>query len=94
MAGRLIKQQDEIILNKLREKGVQFNSEDELFEGRFPKVTNIKKNGWAYWFYNDGTKDGVFLIAFGNFEVIADENNSIKVEFKTKEIYSGEVDKL
>lgn len=37
---------------------------DELKPRRFPKICSVTKNGKKYYFYNDGSVNGLFIIGF------------------------------
>lgn len=66
---------------------------ESLFNRRFSPIVAVRKDKWEYWFYNDGSITGKFIVAFE--DVICDtymEGTKISAMINIKTKYNGEVD--
>ena len=63
LANQLSKKKEEIVNQKLIEKGYPPLSEYAV-NSRFPRINISKANDWEYVFADNGTKQGDFIIAY------------------------------
>lgn len=89
------KQIDETVKQKLVEKGFGHLIKD-MRKKRFPKICCISFKKWNYFFADDDSEKGVFLIAIENYDLKSDLKNygglQLPVVLNCKQTYNGEVD--
>lgn len=74
-----LENQEECLKKKLLEVGIE-ESVEYLTSRRFPKLTRERRGGWEYWYYNDGSADGLLVISFSEPRVEQD-GNTLTVKF-------------
>ncbi len=88
------RKKEELIKQKLSEKGF-----GHLIEGiekrRFPKVCCVKQGNWSYYFADNDTYEGAFIVAIEEYNIqndlSIDRGVNMTVAFNFQDTYCGEV---
>jgi hypothetical protein len=74
----LEEQKSEFVKSKFISKGYDLEA---MSGGRFPKVSTVYHAGWTYYFADDGTTNGDFIVAVCDCKVEVVEHNKVIVSF-------------
>ncbi len=95
MYMQMERKRNDLVKQKLIEKGFGYLVAG-LEKRRFPKVCCIIQNGWSFYYADDDTDEGCFIIAIE--EIIAEKgmsrNPTITVSFRYQNTYNGEIKML
>jgi len=76
---------EEVLKNSFKSKGLKFDTLAK--HARFPDITAEKREGWTFYYYNDGTIEGKFIIKISDptmtFTSSAFNKVTAHLEFKT-----------
>lgn len=84
----------ELIKQKLVEKGFG-HLIDGIEKRRFPKVCCVKQDNWSYYFADDDTDEGVFIVAIEEYNIkkdlSIDREVNMTMTFNWQDTHCGEV---
>lgn len=94
LAADINRKKDELVKQKLEEKGFGY-----LIEGiesrRFPKICCVRQGNWSYYFADNNTDEGAFIVAIEEYNIkndlSIDRCVNMTVAFNWQDTYSGEV---
>lgn len=96
LVSKVTSEQEALVIKKLKDLVIINADKDavkKMVNRRFPLLERVVKDKWGYWFYNDGTTQGKFIIAFSEVEVTSTgESGKMNIHYDIKETYNGEVD--
>ncbi len=68
---------------------------DGIEKRRFPKVCCVKQGNWSYYFADNDTDEGAFIVAIEEYKIqndlSIDRGVNMTVAFNFKDTYCGEV---
>jgi hypothetical protein len=79
----LERKKNDLVKNKLIEKGFGYLI-DDMEKRRFPKVCSVKQGGWTFYYADNDTDEGAFIVAIEDYKIVNDpkEFMAMKVNFQ------------
>lgn len=64
-ADNINSQKEELLKRRMEQLKIPIPTKEELLKTRFNPLLGVQHDGAEYYYFNDGTKNGLFIIGFG-----------------------------
>lgn len=87
MSKNIIAHQEDVLQSRCIELGIPVPTKESISKMRFNPFLSIEKEGFGtYYYYNDGTAAGKFIVGFERIEEYNGGNLNFKITFHVVEV--------